>query len=121
MCDVKATPRTLPGKLQALVYDILPSTFGGRCRKAMLGVCLAGCACGEAASKARGKDKTCSKRKSCCSQSQRRTTLIAGLHNGGSHEPVPIQVWREQMTCIKTEKSFRIPILIYVIYIYGYM
>jgi len=27
-------------KLQALVYDILPS-FGGRCRKAMLGVCTA--------------------------------------------------------------------------------
>ena len=25
-------------KLQALVYDILRSTFGGRCRKAMLGV-----------------------------------------------------------------------------------
>ena len=29
------------GKLQTLVYDILPST-GGRCRKAVFGVCVLG-------------------------------------------------------------------------------
>ena len=33
------SPFTMTPELQALVYDILPS-FGGRCRKAMLGVCI---------------------------------------------------------------------------------